>query len=104
MTRITRKHVEESARRLNAILGLPTETYVLNKESGRYEAQLGCIHLCSQNGAHNIYQMDNASGGCKGLAYGLTLREANDWLNAAMVGLALMRDRTKYQPDGPAAS
>jgi len=91
MSRITRKIADESARRLNTILGLPTETYTLDEQSNKYVAQIGCIHICSQNGTNNIYQLENEAGGCKGLAYGLTLSECNDWLNAAMVGIMLDR-------------
>jgi hypothetical protein len=92
MSRITRKIADESARRLNNILGLPVEPYALDEQSGRYVAQIGCIHICSQNGSNNIYQMDNEAGGCKGLAYGLTLRECNDFFNAMMVGIMLERN------------
>jgi hypothetical protein len=93
MDRITRKHVDESARRLNEMLGLPTETYLLDESSGRYVAQIGCIHICAQNNTNNVYQLANEAGGCQGLAYGLTLRECNDWFNAAMVGIRLDRQR-----------
>ena len=91
MNRITRKQADEMARRLNGMLGLPIETYALDETSGRYVSQIGCIHIVAQNGTHNVYQMANDVGGVKGLAYGVTLREAYDWLNAAMVGIQLDR-------------
>ena len=91
MARITKKHVDYSARRLNEILGLPIEPYLQDKTSDRYVAQIGCIHVCSQNNSHNIYQLANEAGGCHGLAYGLSLRECDNWLNAAMVGIRLER-------------
>ena len=91
MARITRKVADESARRLNEILGLPTECYLKNEQTGRYDSQIGCIHIVAQNGTHNIYQMHNEAGGCKALAVGLTLRECNDWFNTAMVGIMLDR-------------
>jgi hypothetical protein len=91
MNRITRKQADEMARRLNGMLGLPIETYVLDETSGRYVSQIGCIHIVAQSGTHNIYQIANDAGGCTGLVYGVTLREANDWLNAAMVGIRLDR-------------
>ena len=91
MARITRKLADQSARRLNEILGLPTECYRKNEQTGRYDSQIGCIHICSQNGTNNIYQMFNEAGGCKALAVGLTVRECNDWLNAAMAGIMLDR-------------
>jgi hypothetical protein len=91
MSRITRSIADGSARRLNTILGLPTETYAFDEQSNKYVAQIGCIHIYSQNGTNNICQIDNEAGGCKVLEYGLTLRECNDWLNAAMVGILLDR-------------
>ena len=83
--RITRKQADEMARILNNQLGLPVETYAQN-EAGEYKAQIGCIHICSQNGTNNVYQLSNEAGGCRGLAYGLTLREAYQWLQAAVEG------------------
>lgn len=91
MERITAKQTDALARILCRELGLPEETYVLNKTTGRYEAQIGCIHICSQNGTNNVYQISNDAGGCKGLAYGLTMREAYNWLAAALEGVRLAR-------------
>ena len=85
MARITRKQADEMARILNNQLGLPVEPYAQN-EAGEYRAQIGCIHICSQNGTNNVYQMDNKSGGCRGLAYGLTMGECYLWLQAAVEG------------------
>jgi hypothetical protein len=93
MARITRKMADTMAARLNEVLGRPTETYVLDESTGTYKAQLGCIHLSAQNGAHNVYVMANEAGGCRGLAYGLTTREAYDWLSAALVGVQLADNR-----------
>ena len=92
MDRITRKQVDKTAERLNGMLGLPIEPYALDETSGRYVAQLGCIHIDSQNGTNNIYQLANDAGGCVGLSYGLTLREADNWLKAAMAGIQLDRN------------
>ena len=89
MTRITRKQAYEMARILNNSLSLPVEAYELNDETGRYEAQVGCIHICSQNGTNNIHQLSNAAGGVRWLAYGLTVREAYEWLSAAVEGVRL---------------
>lgn len=83
--RITRKICDLSAKALNESLKLPTEPYVDG------EAQIGCIHIVSQNGTNNIYQMDNKHGGCRGLAIGLSLREADDWLRAANSGVLMAR-------------
>lgn len=88
MSRVTRKQADEMARILNNVLSLPVEPYQQNEE-GRYVAQIGCIHICAQNGTHNIYQLDNLAGGCKGLAYGLTIRETYQWLQAAVEGARL---------------
>ena len=89
MSRITRKQADEMARILNNCLALPVEPYLLNPVSGHYESQIGCIHICGQNGTNNVYQVDNAAGGCRGLAYGLTVREAYEWLSAAIEGVRL---------------
>ena len=91
MARINRKHVDGMARRLNELLGLPTDTYVLNEETGRYEAQIGCIHVCGENGGNSVYQLSNEAGGCKGLAYGLSTREAYEWLSAAATGAQMAK-------------
>lgn len=90
MRRITRSIVESRLESFNTMLGLPTE-YSIKNADGTFTNQIGNIHLNQQNGTNNIYQLDNAGGGCKGLAYGLTLREALDWINAAMVGIQLSK-------------
>jgi hypothetical protein len=89
MTRITRKQADEMARILNNCLSLPVESYQLNPLSGSYESQIGCIHICGQNGTNNVYQVSNEAGGVRGLAYGLTVREAYEWLSAAVEGVRL---------------
>lgn len=94
MQRITRQQAETMARRLNESLGLPVECYLKEESSGKYVAQIGCIHIVSQNGTNNIYRLSNESGGCQGLAYGLTIRECYEWLSAALVGVQLAR---KYE-------
>ena len=83
--RITRKLCDMSAKALNESLKLPTEPYVDGY------AQIGCIHIVSQNGTNNIYQMDNKHGGCRALAIGLSLREVDDWLRAANAGVLMAR-------------
>ena len=92
MARISRKQVDAQAVTLNRILGLPEQTYVL-QEDGTYLAQIGCIHICSQNGTNNIYQMANKSGGCRALVVGLTISEVYLWLNAAIGGAQLMQNQ-----------
>lgn len=89
MSRITRKQADEMAKILCNTLCLPCEPYAQD-ESGSYKAQIGCIHINSQNGTNNIYQINNESGGCKGLAYGLTLKECYLWLSAAVEGARLV--------------
>ena len=88
MARITRKQADAQAVTLNGILGLPADTYTLQSD-GTYLAQIGCIHICSQNGTNNIYQMANKSGGCRALAVGLTIGEVSLWLTAAIGGAQL---------------
>ena len=92
MARISHKQADAQAVTLNRILGLPEQTYLL-QEDGTYLAQIGCIHICSQNGTNNVYQMSNKSGGVQGLAYGLTLAEVYLWLNAAIGGAQLMQNQ-----------
>lgn len=89
MARITRKMADDRARILNEMLGLPPECYLKDPVTDQYIAQIGCIHISAQNGTHNIYQMDNESGGCKGLSYGLTIRECYEWFGAAIEGVRL---------------
>ena len=89
MNRITRKQADEMARILNNCLSLPVEPYELNDETGRYEARIGCIHICGQNDGNNIHQVSNEAGGVRALAYGLTVREADQWLSAAVEGVRL---------------
>lgn len=76
MKRITVKNVEDVLNTFNIVLSLPTE----------YGEQ-GHIYLCQQNGYNNIYQQEGP--GCRGLAYGLTMREAYEWVAAAMQGIQL---------------
>lgn len=90
MSRITRKQVDTLAERLCTALNLPEAPYT--EVDGRYEAQVGCIHIISQNGSHNVYQMCNEAGGCRGLAYGLTLRECDTWLRGALEVARLRAD------------
>jgi hypothetical protein len=83
MTRITRKQLDTMEQRLNTALGRPLEAY----SSGT--AQLGNVQVCGVNGGYNVYEMHSAAGGVKGLAYGLTAREAYEWLQGALVALQL---------------
>ena len=78
MSRITRQNVESSLQTLNRVLGLPAE----------YGEQ-GHIFLQQQNGHNNIYQQEGP--GCRGLAYGLTLRQAHEWVSAAMQGIQMAK-------------
>ena len=96
MTRISRKQVDAQAVTLNRILGLPEDTYTLQAD-GTYLAQIGCIHICSQNGTNNVYQMANKSGGCCALAVGLTMGEVYLWLTAAVNGAQLAQKRQHVQ-------
>ena len=91
MARITRKQADILATRLNTMLGRPEECYLMDETTGKYVAQIGCIHISAQNGTHNIYELANAAGGCRGLAHGLTIRECYDWLQAACEGVQLAR-------------
>lgn len=88
--RLTRKTAEILCARLNETLGLPKECY-LQQEDGRYNAQIGCIHIYGVNGGYNVCQMINPAGGVRVLAYGLSAREAYQWLTAALEGIRLAR-------------
>ena len=78
MTRITVKNVESALNSFNTMLGLPTE----------YRQQ-GHVFLQQQNGYNNVYQQEGP--GCRGLAYGLTLRQAHEWVCAAMQGIQMAK-------------
>jgi hypothetical protein len=90
MARVTRKHADGAARALNEVLGLPVEPFDVLAEQG-HRWQVGCIHVSGVNGGYNIEQVSNEAGACKGLAYGLTVREAWEWLSAAITGAQLMK-------------
>jgi hypothetical protein len=85
MSRITRKQLDSLEQRLNVALDRPTVAY----ENG--QAQLGHVHLYGCNGALNIYEMASLSGGVRGLAYGLSTREAYEWLSGALTALQLTK-------------
>ena len=78
MSRVTVKNVESALNSFNTMLGLPTE----------YGEQ-GHVFLQRQNGYNNIYQQSGP--GCSGLAYGLTLRQAHEWVCAAMQGIQMAK-------------
>ena len=78
MTRITVKNVESALNTFNTMLGLPNDY-----------GQQGHVFLQQQNGYNNIYQQEGP--GCKGLAYGLTLRQAQEWVCAAMQGIQMAK-------------
>jgi hypothetical protein len=84
MARITRKQLDTMEQRLNATLGRPEEAYLDGK------AQIGNIHLQGVNGAYNVYEVNNSAGGVKGLAYGLSTREAYEWLQGALTAVRLI--------------
>ena len=77
-SRITVRNVESALESLNTMLNLPVDY-----------GQQGHIFLQQQNGYNNIYQQEGP--GCRGLAYGLTLRQAHEWVSAAMQGIQLSR-------------
>jgi hypothetical protein len=79
MSRITVKNVESALESFNTMLNLPTEY-----------GQKGHVFLSQQNGTNNIYQQRES--GCKGLAYGLTLRQAHEWVCAAMQGAQMAKE------------
>ena len=85
MKRITKSNVESSLISLNTVLGLPTE-FSINGEK-----QHGHIFLHNQNGCNNIYQ--NCGVGAQSLACGLTLRQAHEWVCAALTGVQLSQLR-----------
>ena len=83
MSRITVKNVEASLYLFNRELGLPTE-YSIDGVT-----QQGHVYLHPMNGHNNIYQLEGA--GSRGLAYGLTLRQAHEWIAAAMQGIQMSK-------------
>ena len=80
MERMTKATLNHRERTLNGILGLPQSAVIERKW------QIGNIHAQGINGGYQICQVCNEAGGIKTLAYGLTMREAADWLQAAATG------------------
>jgi hypothetical protein len=83
MSRITRQNVESSLQTLNQVLGLPAEFSIDG------EKQNGHIFLQQQNGHNNIYQ--NCGVGASSLAAGLTMRQAHEWISAALQGIQMAK-------------
>lgn len=71
---------------LNRLLGRPIEAFV----DGQW--QIGHVHLRHYNGAYNVHEMSNESGGVKGLAYGLSARESYEWLRGAVTAVQLVNN------------
>ena len=87
--RIKRSHVDGSAATLCEVLGLPVDKY-----------EVGNIFVQSQYGYNTIQQIMSDGGGVQTLATGLTLREAHEWLCAAIRGACMQRDGFKpFQND-----
>ena len=83
MSRITVNNVESALNSFNTMPGLPTEYSVDGVK------QQGHVFLNRQNGYNNIYRHEGL--GAKGLAYGLTLRQAHEWISAAMQGVQMAK-------------
>ena len=82
--RIKREWVDGSADTLCEVLSLPTQDY-----------EVGNIFVQSQYGYNTIQQVVSDGGAVQTLATGLTLREAHEWLCAAIRGACMMRDGFK---------
>ena len=85
MARLTKQHLAYREKLLNQILCLPVDAI----SDGSW--QIGNIHAHGCNGAYNIHQVSNDAGGVRALAYGLSLRAACDWLQAAAEGAEMAR-------------
>lgn len=83
-TRISKSNVKGCAETLCEVLGLPREAH-----------EPGNIFVQSQYGYNTIQQVVSDSGACQTLATGLTLREAHEWLCAAIRGACMQRDGFK---------
>lgn len=83
--RFNQSHLAYREKLLNQILCLPTEAIA----DGCW--RIGNIHAHGCNGGYNIHQVCNDAGGVRALAYGLTLRQACEWLQAAAEGAEMMR-------------
>ena len=79
--RIKREFVDGCADTLCDVLNLPTEDY-----------EVGNIFVQSQYGYNTVQQIMSDGGGVQTLATGLTLREAHEWLCAAIRGACMHRD------------
>ena len=83
-TRVTRHNVDSCAETLCEVLGLPAKF-----------RDPGNIFVQGQNGYYTIQQIVSDSGGVTTLATGLKLREAHEWLCAAIRGACMQRDGFK---------
>ena len=86
--RITNKDLEHYEKILNEALGRPTEYW----DDLKREAKPGHIHTRGENGYTNINVTCNTAGGISGLAYGLTKREAYEWLKACYCGVTMKKE------------
>ena len=82
MDRITKKHLEGSCESLNIVLGMPLEY-----------GEHGHIWTQRANGYVNVMQCDG--GGARDLSCGNTMRQAWQWLCAAIAGAQMMKESLK---------
>ena len=61
MERITRKHLEILAERINAVKGTPKKTWTV--ENGKNKSLVGNYHIDGAYGGVSLHQMTNESGG-----------------------------------------
>ena len=96
MDRITNRHLEALVSRINAITGMPQESYVpapaTSGSPSKYVAQIGCYHLSGAYGGYALHQMVNDGGGVRDIFGGhMPKRELYERMHAFIRGLETER-------------
>ena len=89
MQRITKSLLETRVRSLNERTGNPSEPYALNKETGRYEAQIGCFYVGEAYEGYRLEQIVNDRGGCRDVSLRCTRREVYTFIGAMLLGFQI---------------
>lgn len=94
MERITMKHLDVMASRLNRITGSPSEPYL--RDGNKFTPQAGCYHLSQAYGGVMLVRM-SMTPGCTGVSTPLmgghvTKREAYNQIYAFMRGIESQQD------------
>ncbi len=88
-TRITDKHLKGIIQRINTLLGVSTEAYTKDEQTGKLKANIGTWYLTGAYGGVSVYEIVNIGGGVTtplGGGY-VTKRELYNKLSAFITGL-----------------